>query len=776
MAGRAAGLSTGHTFGQLLRQFREAGSLTQEELAERARVSAHAVSALERGLRTRPYPSTVRSLADALGISDRQREQLFAAVPTRQSVEGVHHAPAAAADGTQQGIPNPAATLIARERELEELTSLLIAPHRRVVTLTGIGGVGKTRLAIAVARTVSTSFRDGAVFVPLAPVLDPQAVPSVIADRLGALGGTDPMLGAINHLRGRSVLLVLDNAEHLLGAAPLVAEIAEACPEVTVLVTSRAPLRIRGETEFVVPPLDGAAAALMFLDRAPGISAGAQLTPEHAQAVAGICDRLAGIPLALELAAARTRVLDPSSLLARLDDVVLADGARDLPARQRTMQATLDWSYGLLSPAERSMLRLLSVFSGGFTLTDAESVAEATGTVSRGDVLPLVEMLAEHSLVTTTEEAHGRRRHGLLEPVAQYGRHKLDEAGERLLAGAAHIQHFLDLAERAAPELEGPHHLEWLERVDAEHANMTAAIRHAIGTDQLDAAGRLAWSLWLYWGVRGHARRGWHLLEAVLQCPVSEPVRTRAEVAAAMMAFACGDVTTSRELWTAALARSRLCADLVSEANALSGLGLVALWSGDMETAQSLLQRSVPVSEAAGPEGERMGAMTQGWLSSVARAGGDLDQALLHATAGLESARRRGDRPTMYIALYYLSEVESARGNEKAARRYLCEGLLLAAETGDLTNVAYLLDASASLEEAVHAYDAVPVLLGAAQGVREELGDVVFAYYRTDRARRQRSADHARLELGDDAFEDGLDRGRAMNTDEAVAFAHGRAD
>jgi predicted ATPase len=654
------------------------------------------------------------------------------------------------------------------------------------VTLTGTGGVGKTRLCIAVAEATQGTFPDGAAFVPLAPLTDSVLVLSTVADRVGAgaAEGGDALGRLVEHLLGRQLLLVLDNFEHLLDAATDVAQLLEACPGVTVLVSSRAALRVRGETEVPVAPLGlplgthpgveavaSSPAGTLFLQRARAVSPGFELSRPGAAAIARICRRLAGIPLALELAAARTRFLDPATLLARLDDAIAPDGARDLPARQRTMRAALDWSYGLLDPAEQALLRLLSVFSGGFTLDDAEAVAELAGTVPRAEVLPRLGALAEHSLVVTGAGQAVAARYDLLEPIAQYGRAMLAEAGESEATGSAHTRHFLALAERAEPEYQRAEQVEWLARIDAEHANLTVAMERATADGDAEAAGRMGWSLWLYWWLRGHLLHGRRLLEAALALPMSEAVRTRTEIAAATMAFAQSDVAASRRWWQSAHDRARLGDDRLSLANSLAGMGLAALATDDLEEAARLFHEAAPQAEAAGQAGEWVGALTGIWLGTVTLLSGDPRGAVGQIERGLASARSRGDRLSSYIALYNLSQVAAATGDLTAARQHLEEGMELSMQTRDLANLAYLLDAMAVIDASDGRYWRVPVLFGAAQGIRESVGTVGYGYYRPDEQLSHQAAASARSELGGDRYDDALDSGRTLEPADAAAFA-----
>ena len=775
------------SFGALLRAMREAASLSQEELAERAKLTTHAISALERGARTRPYPHTIRSLADALEATDTERAALVQAVPSRRR-ESARPTDASESSTRVRRLPVPPTALVARDVEVAEVAALVRDPARRIVTLTGMGGVGKTRLSIAVATAVSDSFPDGVIFVELAPLLDANLVLSAVADGIGVAraegGDTETVIA--DELAGLQVLLVLDNFEHLLAAAPPVARLVESCPGLTVLTSSRAALRVRGETEVVVPPLAvpdaepdlealaASPAGALFLDRARAVSPDLELTGVDTSAIAAICTRLAGIPLALELAAARTRFLDPPTLLARLDDAIAGDGARDLPARQRTMTAALDWSYGLLDREEQALLRLVSFFTGGFTLEDAEAVAGRAGTVPAGDVLRLLESLVEQSLVVAAGRG-GSRRHHLLEPVVQYGRRMLDQAGETDAVAAGHTAHFVDLAEQAAPEYQRADQVRWLARIDAEHANMSAAMERALTTGNAGDAARIGWALWLYWWLRGHLLHGRRLMEATLTHPLPDPLRAQAEIAAATMAFAQDDIEASGAWWQSARERATGSGDPLTRVNSTAGVGLARLAAGDLAGAEELFRESLPLAEAAGEEGDWIGSLVHVWLGTVTLLGGDPDRARGFIEQGLISAERRGDRLTMYIALYNLSQVAASCGDRAQARQHLVRGLRLSTETRDLANLAYLLDALAVVEAADGAHPRVPVLLGAAQGIREVIGTTGYGYYRPDEELGRQAAEQAREALGEDAFDDALDVGRAMTVEDAVSFGLGSA-
>jgi predicted ATPase/DNA-binding CsgD family transcriptional regulator len=563
--------------------------------------------------------------------------------------------------------PVPPTALIGRQQEVRAVCDLLSQPEMRLLTITGTGGAGKTRLALEVARVLGSDFTDGSCFVPLAPISDPGLVIPTIAQALDLEeAGQQSMLSLLQaFLRDKQLLLVVDNFEQVLDAASQVADLLAACPRLKVLVTSRFVLHVRGEQEFVVPPLavpdpkhlpDLATlaqyeAVALFIARARAVKPEFQLTQVNARAVTEICVRLDGLPLAIELAAARSKLLPSQALLARLEKrlAVLTGGSRDMPVRQQTLRNTIAWSYQLLDAQEQRLFRELSVFVGGCMLEAIEAVCMTLGGEAES-VLDVIASLIDKSLLQQTEQEGGEPHLVMLETIREYGLECLAASGETEATRQAHAAYYLQLAE-VAPDMFGAGEQVWIDRLEREHDNLRAAmnwlLEHREARESIEMALRLGGTLWWFWLTRGPRHEGWTFLERALAGSEGVAVPARA-----------------RALWAA---------------------GNLAAWLGHFERAEALCQQSLVLAQQIGDaEGMRNAVFH---LGRVADARGDFAGASRHFEKSIVLSREAGDRFLLGHALEFLALEALYQGEYARAGLLIEEGLAAFKELGHKTGI-----------------------------------------------------------------------------------------
>jgi predicted ATPase len=720
-------------------------------------------------------------------------------------------------------LPASLTSFVGRRDEMEEIAGLL--GRERLVTLTGAGGCGKSRLSLQIARNLLESFPDGAWLAEFASLSDPGLVPGRVAALLGIreMTGTPLLATLAEMLHDRSFLLILDNCEHVLGAcAELAGALTQGCPGARILATSREPLGIHGERLVRVPPLSVPRieevpvgrreigrneAVRLFVERAAAIAPSFVLTEDNALALAQICARLDGIPLAIELAAARIKVLPVAQILVRLEDRfrLLTSGGAALP-HQQTLRATVDWSYEMLPPKERTLFDRLSSFAGGASLEAVESVCAGGDDLALEEVLDLVSRLADKSLVVPETGAGETARYRLLETLREYGEECLERSGTREAILERHAEYFLGVAERAEPELCGRGVAEWLARLEEEHDNLRQAGSWFLATGRVEAMLRMGGALWRFWRIHGHFREGRKRLEAALTIGAQGDARSKALLGAGALARSQSEYDRSwellrealplareagnrdtaagillemgivaddqgrpeeaRDLWEECLAIRREAGDQWGMAVALHNLGTVAQGLEDEGTARSLYHESLAISRDIGyPEGE---AMTLNALGSL-----ELDReghatARRHHTEALAIHRRLGDRFGVAYSLRELGRAAIGLGDRVEARRLLSECVVIFQALGDRLGVVETLEHFAILAAEERKDEHAFLLLGVAETARAALGAPLS---QPDRANVVRSLAGSRDRLGDTMVERALESGRSMALERAVDIA-----
>jgi predicted ATPase/DNA-binding SARP family transcriptional activator len=654
----------------------------------------------------------------------------------------------------QSNVPVPASTLVGRRRELEEVTTTLRGPTR-VLTLTGPGGSGKTRLAIEAANMLAEELADGAFFVALDAIRDPALILPTIAEAVAVRESGDKSLteSLAERLSGRQALLVIDNFEQLAEAAPALSEILEAAPGLSFLVTSRSALRVSGEQEYPLDPLDLEDAVALFVERAKGADPRFSLTDENTAAVEEICGRLDGLPLAVELAAARTKLLPPDAMLALLDESLdlLSRGARDLPERHRALRQTVAWSYDLLGPDEKTLFAQLSVFGGGFTLESAVAVCDAS--------LDGVATLLDDSLL----ERDGPR-FKMLETIREYARERLAAEQEPDAVRRRHARHFLKLAESDPV----PEQAAWLARMDAERDNFREALAWSLDTREASLGLRLAAALWEFWWVRGYLAegRGW-LHEALTRGRSAAPeLRARALHAAGSLATRQGDYEAAPALFEESLAIWEELDDAAGTARSLLSMGTVAAEQGDQEQAIELSERAAELYDESGDQ--RGHALAISNIGGIALERGEYAKAASLSEQAYGLFETLEDSEGMAFVLVNQGFAALSQDQHDRAIELLRQALRRLAELEFRDVIGYCFEGLAAVLAFTKRPEEAARLLGAAEALRESLG---VGLAPAEQTTHDETVEAVRGALDEERFTGAWRQGREMPLDDAIAYA-----
>jgi predicted ATPase len=778
--GQASMTEETHAFGALLRRFRTLAGLTQSELAERSSLSVRGISDLERGVNTHPRSYTVRQLADALRLSADDRQALVRA----------SYCPRLASSAQWPNyLPYELTPLIGRERQIEAVRDLLCQSQIRLVTLTGSGGVGKTRLAMAVAASLRTHFHDGVVFVELQTISDPDLVPSAVAAALGVRESGDRALAdtLVTFLRERQLLLILDNFEQILPAASLINRLLAACPRLAMLVTSRSVLHLYGEHAYLVPPFDlpdlqrlppldqlsQIEAIRLFTERARAARMDFALTPANAFTIAAICSAVDGLPLAIELAAARVRMLSPQALLPRLARRlrVLTDGPSDLPARQQTMREAIAWSHDLLSCAEQRLFHQLSVFVGGWTLEAAEAVCDQNLEIFGG-----IATLIDHSLICPVECSDSTTRFMMLETIREFGLEQLKASGAYHDIAQRHATYFVELIERAACGWWGLGDVAWPERIEPEIDNVRAVWTwlESQGDRAASLSGRVLRSqreMSRFWSANGRIREGQQRIQGLLEAGSPLPLeRASALNALGLLATELNDMDGARRLHHEALAIARTEVDCLEEIQALWGLARAASWYGDEWEAISVNEQALMIAREAGNASFLYRILIN--LGASWSVVGSTDRAVALTTEALQVARDADSTWGVARALRNLADIAlRIQGDLAAASEMQRQSLALYAEHQGQRQTRFMVETIeefARIALAGGAEARAARLFGAAAALRDAIGIPVMSSYL---AHHEQTMAQARQLLGDERWERAWNTGCTMSVDQVIAYA-----
>jgi predicted ATPase/DNA-binding winged helix-turn-helix (wHTH) protein len=683
----------------------------------------------------------------------------------------------------KHNLPYQLTSFVGREQEIAQLEDLVTA--NRLVTLTGAGGAGKTRLAIEVASRLIDAFPDGVWLVELAALSDPRLVPQAVAQAIEVKGQpTRPVAETLNdYLRSKKLLLVLDNVEHLLeGCVQFVDLILRHSPDVAILVTGRERLGMAGELTYRVPSLtvpgpgDNVApdallayeGVRLFVERAKLVRPNFDLTAENASSVASICAQLDGMPLAIELAAPRLRSMSVDELSQRLDHrfALLTDGSRTALPRHRTLRSTIDWSYDLLTEREQAMLRRVAVFAGGWTLASAEQVCAGDG-IDPSDVMELLTSLVDKNLVLT-EEQSGATRYRMLETVREYALDRLRERDEEARWRGSHLACFVALGEEFYAGVEGPKQQLWFSRIASEHDNLRAALAWSAVSSPVEGL-RLANTLIGFWRIRGHLAEGREWLARLLDAvPIDGPTRERARGlrAAALLAIAQGDSAAGERLLQESLALYREIDDPNGTARALDPLAYLAIQQGHYPEAEALAREAIDRARATGDRVLLYSSL--GNLAVALHQQGQLVAARELYEQALAVARELGTPFFLGRALGEIGRAECDEGRHDLALKHFAEGMTILHGLGNRPGVIESLEGLAGVAAATAAPRRAARLWGAADTLRQEIGNARSV---RESIAYERQVKPVRASLTVEAFDQAWDEGRAMSLDDAVRYA-----
>ena len=785
------------SFGEWIRRRRKALDLTQTELACCAGCAVVTIRKIESDA-LRPSRQIAERLASCLTIPSTDQPAFLQAARAQRSVDrlgsplaGALSSPAAT-HTRRTNVPLQLTSFVGRERELAELTQLLAT--NRLVTLTGIGGTGKTRLALEAANAALATFPDGGWFVELAPIGDAWLIPQAVAAVLGVPEQADrPMPATLNTaLHDKQLLLILDNCEyHAASCAELINTLLISCASVRVLATSREPLHLLGEQLYPLSPLGTPSphslrsledlmqveSVRLFCDRARAAQPRFALTPANAPAIAAICQRLDGLPLAIELAAAHIRRFPPQTLLERLCDplAALVAGPRNLPQRHQTLRATIDWSYQLLDAHEQRFFACLGVFAGGWTMAAAEAVWH-TGADGEAVLADALATLLDKSLVRQFEDRNGEPRCGLLETIRAYALDQLRTNAFMETVCRRHAEYYVSFVERAEQELSGAQSSIWMDRLDQEHENLRAALSWALaaegadtGAPRLELALRLCGVLWRFWWVRGHLSEGRHWIEAALARPGAAAPDRRAKVlhGAGVLARAQGDLGAAETFLGEGLALWKSLGDTIGVARGLNSLGVVCFNRQEFDRALELFQESLVLYRELDDTPSIATILNN--LGNIAYKQGDLQRAAAYYTEGLELLQgHHTNRQKVALIKANLGEIARGRKDYIQAVRLLHESATLYHQLNEVEGMLLCLNTMADVAIDQLYAELAAHLLGVADGLYERIGAVRSPEQAND---YERQVAAARGQLSPGAFTAALSQGYSTPVDQILAQA-----